>query len=162
MTPQKTLGGLVAAVILLACTGAVRADAHLSVGAVIGSHGGIGFWIGSAPRLHHDPPAHREIVIGRPWSHRVVRIERPCRPPVVIARPPVPVVVEPAPPVIVRPVPPAVGARHASPVLVWIVNSNGSKTSVRLVRHGDWYIGPRGEYYDEMPTNEQLRTVYGF
>jgi hypothetical protein len=158
MTPQKTSWGVVAVVILLVYTGAARADARFSVGTVIGSHGGIGFWIGSAPRPHHDSPAHRRIVIGRPWSHRVVRIERSCRPPVAIFRPPVPVVVKPAPPVVVRPVPPVVDTE----VIVWIVNSNGSKTSVKLVRRGDWYLGPRGEYYDEMPTNEQLRTVYGF
>jgi multidrug transporter EmrE-like cation transporter len=27
---------------------------------------------------------------------------------------------------------------------------------------GGGYLGPRGEYYDQMPTNEQLRVVYGF
>jgi hypothetical protein len=47
-------------------------------------------------------------------------------------------------------------------VTVWITNSNGSTTSVRLTRQGPWYIGPRGEYYAQMPTNEQLRVVYGF
>ena len=45
-------------------------------------------------------------------------------------------------------------------VTVWITNSNGSKTPVRLQRSGSGFIGPRGEYYDRMPTNEQL-SVYG-
>jgi hypothetical protein len=70
---------------------------------------------------------------------------------VVIVRPPVPVVVEPAPPVI-----------EESAVTVWFTNSNGSKTSVQITRRGGWYVGPRGEYYDQMPTNEQLRLAYGF
>ncbi len=51
---------------------------------------------------------------------------------------------------------------EASVVSVWITNSNGSKTEVKLTRSGPGYIGPRGEYYTEMPNNEQLRMVYGF
>ena len=45
-------------------------------------------------------------------------------------------------------------------VTVWITNSNGSKTQVRLRRSGSGFIGPNNEYYDNMPTNEQL-SVYG-
>jgi len=45
---------------------------------------------------------------------------------------------------------------------VWITNSNGSKKPVRLHKSGPNYIGPRGEYYPSMPTNEDLRMVYGF
>lgn len=45
-------------------------------------------------------------------------------------------------------------------VTVWITNSNGSKTEVRLRRDGPGFRGPRGEYYPSMPTNEQL-SVYG-
>jgi uncharacterized protein YcfJ len=45
---------------------------------------------------------------------------------------------------------------------VWINNSNGSKTPVQLrMTEGGQYIGPRGEYYSSMPTEEQLRKVYG-
>ncbi len=45
---------------------------------------------------------------------------------------------------------------------VWISNSNGSKTPVQLrMTEGGQYIGPRGEYYSSMPTEEQLRSVYG-
>jgi hypothetical protein len=47
-------------------------------------------------------------------------------------------------------------------IIVWVTNTNGSKTSVKLTRDGSWFVGPRGEYYTEMPTNEQLRVVYGF
>jgi hypothetical protein len=47
-------------------------------------------------------------------------------------------------------------------VTVNINNSNGSITPVRLVRQGVVYIGPRGETYPTMPTQEQLKPVYGF
>jgi hypothetical protein len=69
------------------------------------------------------------------------------------------VVIAPPPPVVVRPYAPAV---EDGTVTVWITNSNGSTTLVKLTRQGPWYIGPRGEYYTDMPTNEQLRVVYGF
>jgi len=45
---------------------------------------------------------------------------------------------------------------------VWVDNSNGSKTPVQLRQtDGGQYVGPRGEYYSTMPTQEQLRKVYG-
>lgn len=45
---------------------------------------------------------------------------------------------------------------------VWIENSNGSKTPVQLRQtDGGQYVGPRGEYYSTMPTQDQLRKVYG-
>ncbi|MCX7819547.1 MAG: glycine zipper 2TM domain-containing protein [Kiritimatiellae bacterium] len=45
---------------------------------------------------------------------------------------------------------------------VWVQNSNGSRTPVLLrITEGGQYIGPRGEYYPSMPSEEQLRTVYG-
>ncbi len=47
-------------------------------------------------------------------------------------------------------------------VSVWITNSNGSKFEVKLRRSGPNYIGPRGETYTSMPTEDQLRPVYGF
>jgi hypothetical protein len=45
---------------------------------------------------------------------------------------------------------------------VMVQNSNGSKTPVRLERSGSQWKGPRGELYDSLPGNEQLRPVYGF
>ena len=45
---------------------------------------------------------------------------------------------------------------------VWITNSNGSKVPVKLRKSGPNYIGPRGETYATMPTEDQLRPVYGF
>ncbi|MHC4132377.1 MAG: glycine zipper domain-containing protein [Planctomycetota bacterium] len=43
-----------------------------------------------------------------------------------------------------------------------VVNSNGSIVQVKVKRYGVGYIGPRGEYYQKLPTSEQLRPVYGF
>ncbi len=47
-------------------------------------------------------------------------------------------------------------------VTVWITNSNGSQTPVKLRRDGPGYIGPRGERYPTLPTEAQLKPVYGF
>jgi uncharacterized protein YcfJ len=43
-----------------------------------------------------------------------------------------------------------------------VTNSNGSVVQVRLKKHGVGYVGPRGEYYAKLPTEDQLRPVYGF
>ncbi|MHC4742430.1 MAG: glycine zipper domain-containing protein [Planctomycetota bacterium] len=47
-------------------------------------------------------------------------------------------------------------------VTVNMRNSNGSISQVRLRKHGVGYVGTRGEYYDTLPTGEQLRPIYGF
>lgn len=47
-------------------------------------------------------------------------------------------------------------------VTVNINNSNGSVSQVRLKKHGVGYVGTRGEYYPSLPTEDQLRPVYGF
>ena len=47
-------------------------------------------------------------------------------------------------------------------VTVNITNSNGSISQVRLKKQGVGYVGPRGEYYDKLPTQEQLKPIYGF
>lgn len=47
-------------------------------------------------------------------------------------------------------------------VTVNITNSNGSITPVVLKKQGVGYVGPRGEYYNNLPTPEQLKPVYGF
>jgi hypothetical protein len=47
-------------------------------------------------------------------------------------------------------------------VTVNITNSNGSISQVRLRKQGVGYVGPRGEYYSQLPTEEQLRPIYGF
>ena len=47
-------------------------------------------------------------------------------------------------------------------VTVWITNSNGSMIPIRLRKSGPNYIGPKGELYSTMPTEDQLKPVYGF
>ena len=51
----------------------------------------------------------------------------------------------------------------ANTVSVWVNNSNGSQTEVKLTRNPDGsYTGPKGERYGTMPTQEQLKDAYGF
>ena len=50
---------------------------------------------------------------------------------------------------------------RAEHVIVEIQNRNGSITPVKLKKKGNTYIGPKGERYDELPTEEQLKPVYG-
>jgi hypothetical protein len=47
-------------------------------------------------------------------------------------------------------------------VTINIQNSNGSFTPVTLRQAGTQWVGPRGEYYDGVPSVGQLRPVYGF
>jgi hypothetical protein len=46
-------------------------------------------------------------------------------------------------------------------VTINIPNSNGSYTSVTLVKNNNGYTGPQGEYYPGRPTVEQLKALYG-
>jgi uncharacterized protein YcfJ len=47
-------------------------------------------------------------------------------------------------------------------VMVKVTNSNGSIVQVPLRKQGVGYVGTRGEYYPTLPTEDQLRPVYGF
>jgi hypothetical protein len=47
-------------------------------------------------------------------------------------------------------------------VTVTIRNSNGSTTPVALTRQGGDWVGPKGEHYDHMPTEAELKPIYGF
>ena len=47
-------------------------------------------------------------------------------------------------------------------VMVNITNSNGSISQVKLTKQGVGYVGPRGEYYDHLPSEDELRPIYGF
>lgn len=47
-------------------------------------------------------------------------------------------------------------------VTVNMTNSNGSISQVHLKKYGVGYLGTRGEYYPKLPTEDQLRPVYGF
>ncbi|MFA6185620.1 MAG: hypothetical protein WC770_00180 [Phycisphaerae bacterium] len=47
-------------------------------------------------------------------------------------------------------------------ITVWITNNNGSQTEVKLIPAvNGGYTGPKGEYYSSMPTEGQLKAVYG-
>jgi hypothetical protein len=53
--------------------------------------------------------------------------------------------------------------QQMSTVTINVTNSNGSITPVTLRRQGAVYIGPRGETYTTLPTQEQLKQAgYGF
>ena len=52
--------------------------------------------------------------------------------------------------------------RREERIVVEVTNSNGSFTPVELRKKGCVYIGPKGEHYKELPSEEQLRLVYGF
>ncbi len=45
--------------------------------------------------------------------------------------------------------------------VIQVHNSNGSITPVEIEKKGDIYIGPKGEQYEQLPTEEELK-VYGF
>ena len=53
-------------------------------------------------------------------------------------------------------------AAAANTVVINVHNSNGSITPVTLTRQGNIYVGPKGEQYTALPTEDQLKSVYGF
>ena len=52
--------------------------------------------------------------------------------------------------------------QETNTVTMKITNSNGSVTTVKLRRQGAGYVGEKGEYYDHLPTEEELQGAYGF
>lgn len=60
----------------------------------------------------------------------------------------------PAP--VVVPVQPSVES-----IIINVPNSNGTYTPVSLVKRGNGYVGPQGEFYSGNPTVEQLKALYG-
>ncbi len=111
------------------------------------------------PRVYNHPfhkkrifihPHHRTFVKRRPHPHKVVVVRRPRRRQIAVNL--VPTVT-----VTTREI-----AVEQTTVTVWITNSNGSQRSVSLQKNGPGFVGPRGEYYTNMPTEKQLRMVYGF
>ena len=92
---------------------------------------------------------HRTFLKKRPHHHNVV-IKRPRTRQIAINL--VPKVTVTRPEIVVEP----------TTVTVWVANSNGSRTSVSLRRSRPGFIGPGNEWYSNMPTEKQLRIVYGF
>jgi hypothetical protein len=81
------------------------------------------------------------------------QIQKPEPPPqqVIVAQP-APVVVAQAPPSTTY---------SGDTVTVNVPNSNGGYTAVELKRSGNGYVGPQGEYYDQIPATVQLQAMYG-
>jgi len=104
-------------------------------------------------------PSYKSSLFGSLLRSAILSI-RPLREVVTVIRPSVSTVVV-APPR-TRIVTSQTVVAEPSVITVWVENSNGSRSPVELTRSGPGYIGPRGEYYTEMPNNEQLRMVYGF
>lgn len=52
--------------------------------------------------------------------------------------------------------------QEMSIVPVNIRNSNGSISQVLMKKDGVGYRGPNGEYYDHLPTEAELKPIYGF
>ncbi len=50
----------------------------------------------------------------------------------------------------------------ATTTIINVKNSNGSYTPVVIRKVGNQYVGPRGEYYGALPTEDQLKAPYGF
>ena len=100
---------------------------------------------------------YSRIVKGRPYFHRI----GPKQPhhQIVVVRTRYGRIIKayPVPRVVTR-----FGVVEPKIVRVWFTNSNGSRTGVELVRRGLGYIGPRGEWYQEIPTKRQLWIAYGF
>jgi len=46
-------------------------------------------------------------------------------------------------------------------ITINVPNVRGSYTPITLLKQGDGYIGPQGEYYVGNPTVEQLKALYG-
>lgn len=116
------------------------------------------------PRFHHGR-FHRGRFHNRhifaPHHRRTFLRRRPHFKKLVVVRPPL------HRRIAVNLVPPVTVVSHRvqvepTTVTVWITNSNGSQTSVSLRKSGPGFFGPRDEWYPHMPTNEQLRVVYGF
>jgi len=51
---------------------------------------------------------------------------------------------------------------EASTISVNITNSNGSVSTIKLKKQGTGFVGPRGEFYQTLPSEEHLKQVYGF
>ena len=81
------------------------------------------------------------------------QIQKPEPPPQQV------IVAQPAP-VVVAQTPPSV-TYSGDTVTVNVPNSNGTFMAVVLKRSGNGYVGPQGEYYDQIPTTAQLQAMYG-
>ena len=56
---------------------------------------------------------------------------------------------------------PPVGNNIRETYTIQIHNDNGSITPVEIRKEGNIYVGPTGERYQKLPTEEQLKPFYG-
>lgn len=68
------------------------------------------------------------------------------------------VVYAPAP-AVSMPAQPPVGERET--VTVNVPRASGGSIAITLVRYPNGFVGPKGEFYDTLPTAEQLKALYG-
>ena len=128
-----------------------QARPHRSPTVIVSRRPGLGRWIGPHHRGPIGPyPGHRRFIPLGPPCPRTVIVPGPITRQIVIN--PLPRITVTVPTVRVAP----------TRLTLWVTNSNGSRISVQLTKDGPWYVGPRGECYSSIPTNEQLRVVYGF
>jgi hypothetical protein len=52
-------------------------------------------------------------------------------------------------------------AKNGSFIVISIPKKDGGFVPVRLMKHGNGYIGPQGEFYAGHPTVDQLSALYG-
>ena len=70
---------------------------------------------------------------------------------------PVPETVAPSSPVAVTPI----DTTPLNTVTVTVPNSAGGYATLNLIRFGDGFTGPQGEYYPTFPSSMQLMLMYG-
>ena len=156
MTRQRWTSTIVVTVVLLIALSEMmgttaEARPHSSSTVIVSQHPSLGRWVG---------PSHRRPAVSYPWRRRFIPLGPPCPRTVIVSGPITrQVVINPLPRITV-----SVPSVQVTPtrLTLWVTNSNGSRISVELTRDGPWYVGPRGECYSSIPSNEQLRVVYGF
>jgi hypothetical protein len=101
------------------------------------------------------PIGHHAVIIGGAQYYYYDNVYyKPC---------PSGYIVVPQPAVVVSPAPVVLAPQQipGETVTINVPNSNGSYTAITLVRRGNGYVGPQGEYYPDHPTVDQLRALYG-
>lgn len=103
------------------------------------------------------------IVSGVPYYYYDKVYYRPCPGGYVVVPAPVvsPVVVAPSVTYTPAATTQTQSATSGQTVTINIPSSKGGYMSVTLVKQGNGYIGPQGEYYEGNPTVDQLRVLYG-
>jgi len=102
-----------------------------------------------------DHPVYVQQPVVVQQSPQVVYVQQPA-----VVQQPAPVVYMQQPAVIQQQI--QVVSPQPVTTTINIQNSNGSFTPVTLRAVGGNWVGPKGEYYDTMPSVGQLRPVYGF